>query len=125
MEFKELDIKFISINDDAITVTYSNDNIEIIPKTWESYLNMYNEWILDNPVFITDIYKDQMRHLFFAGENRDQNSINYLNTFFSDANKEEALKFIVYMRKRDLTNERKKWTHTFLKLLLILKPLRI
>jgi len=32
-----------------------------------------------------------------------------MNAFFSEENREEALKFIVYMRKRDLTQERAKW----------------
>lgn len=124
MDYKGFDIKSLSINNDTITVTYSNDQIEIIPKNSESYLAMYYEWILDNPVFITDIYKDQMHHLFFAGKNHNQDSINFLNTFFSSENIDEALKFINYMRTRDLTEDRKKWTHTFLKLFLSLKPLK-
>ena len=50
-----------------------------------------------------------MRDLNFAARN-NQTSLNNLNIFLSEDNYTEALKFITYMRKRDLTYERQKWT---------------
>ena len=110
MEYKELTIKSLSFDDTKIYITYSNDSIETIIKNSESYLDLYDDWLLDNPMFISDKYKTQMRELFFAGKNNDIESINNLNNFLSEKNKEEALKFINYMRTRDLTDERKKWS---------------
>ena len=33
-----------------------------------------------------------------------------INNFLSEGNKEQAIEFITYMRTRDLTFERSKWT---------------
>ena len=36
--------------------------------------------------------------------------INELYTFFSPNNEEEVKKFLIYMRNRDLTQEKNKWS---------------
>ena len=59
-------------------------------------------------MFISDIYKTQMRDLTFASRN-NQVALTQINKFLSETNKDEALKFITYMRKRDLTFERQQW----------------
>ena len=86
MEYKDIDIKSVSFDDTNIYITYSNDMNEIIIKNAESYLDLYDDWLLDNPMFICDKYKTQMRHLFFAGKNNDRESINSLNDFLSENN---------------------------------------
>jgi hypothetical protein len=108
MEYLDNEIKTLVLSETTIEITYDNDIIEIINKNGEGYKNLYNAWLLEQPMFISDIYKMQMRDLNFAARN-NQESINNLNIFLSENNYEEALKFITYMRKRDLTFERKKW----------------
>ena len=108
MEYLDKEIKSLILTETTIELTYDNDIIEIINKNGEGYKKLYNAWLLEQPMFISDIYKMQMRDLNFAARN-NETSINNLNMFLSDSNYEEALKFITYMRKRDLTFERKKW----------------
>jgi hypothetical protein len=112
MDFKELDIISISFDEDNnnLFVTYSNNEIETVPKNDDTYFRMYDEWLLDQPMFISDIFKTQMRELFFVAKNNDEQSLNSLNTFFCESNKDQVLKFLTFMRKRDLTEEKKKWT---------------
>jgi len=109
MEEIEQDIKDIIFTDTTIEITYNNDIIEIINKNAAGYKKLHDAWLLEQPMFISDIYKTQMRDLNFGSRN-NQTSLNNLNLFLSPENKEEALKFIIYMRKRDLTFERQKWT---------------
>ena len=112
MDFKELDIISISFDEDNnnLFVTYSNNEIETVLKNADTYYRMYDEWLLDQPMFISDIFKTQMRELFFVAKNNDEESLNALNAFFCESNKDEVLKFLVFMRKRDLTEEKKRWT---------------
>ena len=112
MDFKELDIISISFDEDNnnLFVTYSNNEIETVPKNADTYDRMYDEWLLDQPMFISDIFKTQMRELFFVAKNNDGEALNSLNAFFCESNKDQVLKFLVFMRKRDLTEEKKKWT---------------
>jgi hypothetical protein len=108
MEYLDKEIKTLILTETTIEITYDNDIIEIINKNGEGYKILYNAWLLEQPMFISDIYKMQMRDLNFAARN-NETSINNLNIFLSESNYDEALKFITYMRKRDLTFERKKW----------------
>ena len=108
MEYLDKEIKTLILTDTTIEITYDNDIIEIINKNGDGYKNLYNAWLLEQPMFISDIYKMQMRDLNFAARNNEE-SINNLNIFLSNDNYDEALKFITYMRKRDLTFERKRW----------------
>jgi len=109
MEYLENEVLSIEFNDTSFTITYDNNEIEIVQKNKEGYKGLYDAWLKEQPMFISDIFKTQMRDLTFAS-NGNVVSINELNSFLSETNKEQAIKFIVYMRKRDLTFERSKWT---------------
>ena len=109
MEEKGKEIKEIIFTPETIEITYETDVKEIITKNNIGYTNLYNAWIKENPVFISDIYKMEMRDLYYSSRNNEL-SISVLNNFFREENKENAKKFINYMRKRDLTEEKKKWT---------------
>ena len=107
MEYLENEIVNIVFTPESFTVTYDNDKTEVVEKNMDGYRNLYNAWLKEQPMFISDIYKTQMRDLTFAKSNPTYTQS--MNAFFSEENREEALKFIVYMRKRDLTQERAKW----------------
>ena len=109
MDYLENEITEIVFTPETITITFDNNQTEIVEKTKQGYRKLYDAWLKEQPMFISDIYKTQMRDLSFAFRN-DEASFNQLNQFLSEENKEEALKFIVYMRKRDLTFEKAKWT---------------
>jgi hypothetical protein len=108
MEYPEEDVVDVSLTDTNINIVYQNGGNEIITKDKEGYKKMYDEWLLEQPMFISDIYKTQMRDLSFGSRN-NQKSVDNLNKFFSESNKTEVIKFINYMRKRDITFEKEKW----------------
>lgn len=108
MEYLENEITTIVFTPETITITYDNNEVEIVEKTKEGYKKLYDAWLKEQPMFISDIFKTQMRDLSFACRN-NQESLIQMNKFLSEENKEQALAFIVYMRKRDLTFERSKW----------------
>ena len=70
---------------------------------------MYKEWLVEQPPFISDIYKKNMNNIILSSIHNNQDCVNSLNNFFVDDNKEEVIKFINYMRSRDLTQEKLKW----------------
>ncbi len=108
MEYLEREIQIISFTNDTINITYDNNEIEIVNKNKEGYKNLYNAWLKENPMFISDIFKSQMRDLTLAS-NGNEKSLIEINNYLSESNKNKALEFITYMRKRDLTYERSKW----------------
>jgi hypothetical protein len=107
MEYLENEIKTIEYGE-VIKIVYDNDEIELIERNKDGYKKLYDAWLKEQPMFISDIFKTQMRDLTFASRGNEA-SINQLNSFLSEENAEQATKFIVYMRKRDLTFERSKW----------------
>lgn len=108
MEYVEEQIKDVVMTPEEIRITYMNDMTEVIEKSKIGYKLMYDGWLVEQPMFISDIYKMQMRDLFFASRGNTVN-IENLNKFFSNENKSEVTKFLIYMRGRDLTFERDKW----------------
>lgn len=110
MDFKSNLITSVILSDNTIEVFYNDDNNtnEILEKKFETYKMMFDEWLLEQPMFISDIFKNEMRNLNYASRN-NENSIQELNRFFSIGNEENVLKFLNYMRSRDLTFEKKKW----------------
>jgi len=107
MEYLENEIKTIEYGE-VIKIVYDNDEIELIERNKDGYKKLYDAWLKEQPMFISDIFKTQMRDLTFTTRG-NESSINQLNSFLSEENAEQATKFIVYMRKRDLTFERSKW----------------
>ena len=109
MEYLENEVVSVTFDDTSFTLLYNNGETEVVQKNKEGYRGLYDAWLKEQPMFISDIFKTQIRDLTFAS-NGNVVSTNELNSFLSEANKEQAIKFIVYMRKRDLTFERAKWT---------------
>ena len=109
MEQPEEEIKSVIFNENTINITYMNDIEEIITRNTEGYKKLYDAWLKEQPMFISDKYKMQMRSLNFILKKNNETAIQELNSFLSENNREEALNFIKYMRTRDLTFEKQKW----------------
>lgn len=108
MEYPEEDVVDVSLTETEINIVYQNGGTEILTKNKDGYKKMFDNWLVEQPMFISDIYKTQMRDLSFGSRN-NQASMDNLNNFFSESNKTEVIKFLNYMRKRDLTFEKNKW----------------
>ena len=54
MENLENAITDVTIVDENIVITYDNGAIETLPKTVDTYKRMYEMWVKDEPVFISD-----------------------------------------------------------------------
>ena len=112
----ELEISNINSLDNVLFIDYKNktDNSilqERVELNEEYYLNIYDSFIKDVPVFISDKYKQIMKHINFVKINKDKEmSIKSLENFFS--NSENATKFLNYIRTRKDTilAEKSKWT---------------
>jgi len=110
MENNDCIITSVDILNTDIRVHCDNGNIEIIPVNVESYVKMREEWLIQQPPFISDKYKLIMNNIIMSSILKDQNAINELSLFFSVGNEEKIKNFFIYMRKRDLTFEKTKWT---------------
>jgi len=108
MEYPEEDVVDVILTETEIKIIYQNGGNEILTKDKDGYKRMFDEWLKEQPMFISDIFKTQIRDLSFGSRN-NQASVNNLNNFFSENNKTEVIKFLNYMRKRDLTFEKQKW----------------
>jgi len=108
MDYPEEDVVDVNLTDTEINIIYQSGGTEIITKNKDGYKKMYDGWLVEQPMFISDIYKTQMRDLSFGSRN-NQASVDNLNNFFREDNKTEVIKFLNYMRKRDLTFEKNKW----------------
>jgi hypothetical protein len=108
MEFPDEDVIDVDFLDTEINIKYQNGGFEIIQKNKDGYKILFDGWLKEQPMFISDIFKSQMRDLTF-GSRHNQQSLDNLNNFFKIDNKIEVIKFLNYMRKRDLTFEKQKW----------------
>ena len=112
----ELEISNISSLDNVLFIDYLNktDNSilqERVELNDDYYLNIYESFIKDVPVFISDKHKQIMKHINFVKINKDKEmSIKSLENFFS--NSENATKFLKYIRTRKeiILSEKSKWT---------------
>lgn len=112
----ELEINNINSLDNVLFIDYLNksDNSilqERIELDDDYYIKLYDTFIKDVPVFISDKHKQIMKHINFVKINKDKdNSLKSLETFFS--NSENATKFLKYIRiRKDLIlAEKSKWT---------------
>ena len=112
----ELEISNINSLDNVLFIDYLNktDNSvlqERVELNDEYYLNIYDSFIKDVPVFISDKHKQIMKHINFVKINKDKEiSIKSLENFFS--NSENATKFLKYIRTRKdiILAEKSKWT---------------
>jgi hypothetical protein len=95
------------------TITYDNGLTETLVVGKETYDRMYIEWLKEQPPFISDVYKQNMNNIILTAIHKKQECIANLNGFFRESNKDEVLKFINYMRGRDLTQEKLRWNKPF------------
>lgn len=112
MDQKGIEIKSVVIDEqsNSVVITYENDVVETLPKTVDTYTALYKDWLVDEPPFISDIFKVQMRSIILASINNEPQCIEDLEQFFTNANIEEVKRFLVYMRKRDLKTDKLIWT---------------
>uniref|UniRef100_A0A6C0J517 Uncharacterized protein n=1 Tax=viral metagenome TaxID=1070528 RepID=A0A6C0J517_9ZZZZ len=100
----------IVIDNDNIVITYDNAVTETLPRAYETYKAMYDMWMVNEPVFISDKFKPTLNLLILI--NSDIKYVDKLNVFFVENNVENVKKFFIYMRGRKeyLAKEKLKWT---------------
>jgi hypothetical protein len=113
MDNNNININSVELSEN-IVINYENDVVETLPKNIDTYKAFYDKWLVEDPPFISDIYKSQMRNIILACINNNQNCIDELNVFFSSPNEETVKKFFIYMRNRHTTLPEKKaiWKST-------------
>jgi len=112
----ELEISNINSLENVLFIDYLNktDNSilqERVELNEEYYLNIYDSFIKDVPVFISDKHKQILKYINFVKINKDKKvCIESLKNYFS--NSENAKKFLKYIRTRKKTVlvEKSKWT---------------
>jgi hypothetical protein len=109
MEHINNELVDISFDDNKMNIAYDNGLTETLVIGKETYEKMYKEWLVEQPPFISDIYKINMNNIILASIHNNQKCVSDLNGFFVADNKDEVIKFIKYMRGRDLTQEKLKW----------------
>jgi hypothetical protein len=107
---KIVDIVF---DENNMIISYDNEQTETLAIGKDTYNKMYKEWLVEQPPFISDIYKQNMNNIILSSIHNNKDCINTLNNFFTESNKQEVIKFINYMRGRDLTPEKLKWNKPF------------
>jgi len=109
MEYINNKISDIAFIENTMIIYYDNNETESLILGKDTYSKMYKEWLVEQPPFISDIYKQNMNNIILSTIHNNQDCVRALNNFFVDDNKEEVTKFINYMRTRDLTQEKLKW----------------
>ena len=92
-----------------IVIKYDNDQTEELTVCNELYSNIKNKWLVEQPPFISDRFKNIMNNIILACIHKNERCINELKAYFSVGNVDNVKAFFNYMRKRDLTEEKKKW----------------
>jgi hypothetical protein len=100
----------------AMVITYDNAMTETLVIGKVTYDKMYKEWLVEQPPFISDVYKQTMNNIILSSIHNNQKCIGDLNGFFRVENKDDVMNFIKYMRSRDLTQEKLKWNKPFAEL---------
>jgi hypothetical protein len=113
MEHINNELVDITFEDNTMVIAYDNGLTETLVVGKETYEKMYKEWLIEQPPFISDIYKINMNNIILASIHNNQKCVSDLNGFFVADNKDEVIKFIKYMRGRDLTQEKLKWNKPF------------
>ena len=103
MDNEGIEIQSVEFTETDIIIKYENNAIETLPKNMETYKAFHDKWLVENPPFISDIYKSQMRNIILANINNNKNCIEELDKFFQSPNEETAKKFFRYMRNRHIT----------------------
>ena len=92
-----------------IIISYDNEQKEELIVSNELYNNIRKTWLIEQPPFISDRFKSIMNNIILACIHKNERCIYDLNAYFSVGNEENVKLFFDYMRKRDLTEEKKKW----------------
>ena len=92
-----------------IIIKYDNEQTEELTVCNGMYSNIKNKWLVDQPPFISDRFKNIMNNIILACIHKNERCINELKAYFSVGNEDNVKAFFNYMRKRDLTEEKKKW----------------
>ena len=93
----------------VINIKYDNDAVEELVVSPEMYANIKAKWLVDQPPFISDRYKNIMNNIILGCIHKNERCIGELNSYFSVGNEVDVTAFFNYMRKRDLTEDKKKW----------------
>jgi hypothetical protein len=93
----------------VINIKYDNDAVEELIVSPEMYAAMKAKWLVDQPPFISDRYKNIMNNIILGCIHKNERCIGELNSYFAVGNEADVMAFFNYMRKRDLTEEKKKW----------------
>jgi hypothetical protein len=93
----------------VINIKYDNDAVEELVVSPEMYAAMKAKWLVDQPPFISDRYKNIMNNIILGCIHKNERCIGELNSYFAVGNEADVMAFFNYMRKRDLTEEKKKW----------------
>jgi hypothetical protein len=109
MDHLNNEIASLVIEDNIIKITYDNDAFEEIEICDKFFVDMRTTWLISQPPFISDRYKNVMNDIILACIHKNKRCINELKIFFASGNEREVKEFLTYMRKRDLTEEKKKW----------------
>jgi hypothetical protein len=109
MENLNNEIVTLVIVNNVIQIRYDNDKQEDIEINEIFYSNMRILWLISQPPFISDRYKNVMNDIILACIHKNKRCISELNNFFAKGNEDSVKDFLTYMRKRDLTEEKKKW----------------
>jgi hypothetical protein len=109
MENLNNEIVSLVILNNVIQIRYDDDSQENIEVDETFYSNMRSLWLISQPPFISDRYKNVMNDIILACIHKNRKCISELNSFFSKGNENNVIDFFTYMRKRDLTEEKKKW----------------
>ena len=116
MEYINSKISDIAFIENTMIIYYDNNETESLILGKDTYSKMYKEWLVEQPPFISDIYKQNMNNIILSTIHNNPDCVRALNNFFVDDNKEEVMKFINYMRTRDLTQEKLKWNKPLIEL---------
>lgn len=104
-------IQQVDCSNNMIKILYSSGAIENLTNDSVTYDKMYDTWIKNNDVFITDKYKIEMRNISLSFLQKNKACLNELNKFFQQENNDKVKDFLTYMRNRKslLETERQKW----------------
>ena len=100
MENEGIEIKSVELSNDNIVVKYESGATETLPNDLDTYKAFHEKWLLNNPPFISDIYKAHMRNIILASINNNTKCISDLKVFFQSPNENDVKKFFSYMRTR-------------------------
>lgn len=103
MENQGIEIQNVEIADDNIVIKYMNDAIETLPNNSQTYKQFYDLWLRNNPPFISDIFKTEMRNITLVSINDNGKCVTDLQQFFNVGNEDRMKKFFTYMRNREGT----------------------